>query len=133
MSPRSRTYSARSASAPATLVDLSGTRKRAQSLRSALEGLYAAAEQVDSVEAARPVNDALLKIGRALVRVLYSRSGAVRQEPALDIPLLPEFAAAADAVGTVPDGVLRTEFVRARNRLDAALDDASELALGAAS
>ncbi len=116
-----------------TLVDLSGTRKRAQSLRSALEGLYAAAERIDSVEAARPVNDALLKIGRALVRVLYSRSGAFRQEPALDIPLLPEFAAAADAVGTVPDGVLRTEFVRARNRLDAALDDASELALGAAS
>ena len=114
------------------LVDLSGTRERAQSLRSALDGLYAAADGIDSAEAARPVNDALLKIGRALVRVLYSKSGAFRQEPALDIPLLPEFAAAADAVGTVPDGVLRTEFVRARNRLDAALDDASELALGAA-
>jgi len=114
------------------LVDLGRTRERAQSLRSALDGLYAAADGIDSAEAARPVNDALLKIGRALVRVLYAKSGAFRQEPALDVPLLPEFAAAADAVGTVPDGVLRTEFVRARNRLDAALDEARELALGAA-
>ena len=112
------------------LVDLSGTLERAQSLRSALEGLYAAAHGLDSVEEARPVNDALLKIGRALVRILYSQSGTYRQDPALNIPLLPEFAAAADAVGTVPDGVLRTEFLRARNRLDAALDEATELATG---
>lgn len=114
------------------LADLTGTFERAQSLRSALDGLYDVANGIDSAESARPVNDALLKIGRALVRVLYSKSGAYRQDPALDIPLLPEFAAAADAVGTVPDGVLRTEFIRARNRLDAALDDATELALGVA-
>jgi hypothetical protein len=67
------------------------------------------------------------------VRVLYSAAGTYRQDPALNIPLLPEFAAAADAVGTVPDGVLRTEFLRARNRLDAALDEATVLALGVAS
>jgi hypothetical protein len=113
------------------LVDLSGTLERAQALRTALEGLYAAADAVDSVDSARPANDALLKIGRALVRVLYSASGTYRQDPALNIPLLPEFAAAADAIGTVPDGVLRTEFVRARNRLDAALDESTGLALGA--
>jgi N-acetylated-alpha-linked acidic dipeptidase len=114
------------------LVDLSGTLERAQALRSALEALYAAADKVDSVEAARPFNDALLKIGRELVRVLYSASGTYRQDPALDIPLLPEFAAAADAVGTVPDGILRTELVRARNRLDGALEAATELATLAA-
>ena len=110
------------------LIDVSGTLERAQGLRSALESLYAAADKVDSVEAARPFNDALLKIGRALVRVLYSASGTYRQDPALDIPLLPEFAAAAEAVGTVPDGILRTEFVRARNRVDAALEESTELA-----
>jgi hypothetical protein len=114
------------------LIDVSGTLARAQGLRSALESLYAAADKVDSVEAARPFNDALLKIGRALVRVLYSASGTYRQDPALDIPLLPEFAAAAEAVGTVPDGILRTEFVRARNRVDAALEESTELATSAA-
>ena len=113
------------------LVDPSGTLERTHALRSALEALYAAADKADSVEAARPFNDALLKIGRALVRVLYSASGTYRQDPALDIPLLPELAAAADAVGTVPDGVLRTDFVRARNRLDAALDEATEVATAA--
>jgi len=114
------------------LVDLSGTLERTQALRYALDSLYAAADKVDSVEAARPLNDALLKIGRALVGVLYSASGTYRQDPALDIPLLPELAAAADAVGTVPDGILQTEFVRARNRLDGALETATELAIFAA-
>jgi len=114
------------------LVDLSGTRERTQALRAALDALYAAAGKGDSIESARPFNDGLLKIGRALVRVLYSANGTYRQDPALNIPLLPELAAAVDAVGTVPDGVLRTEFVRARNRLDAALDEATEVAIAAA-
>jgi N-acetylated-alpha-linked acidic dipeptidase len=114
------------------LVDLSETLERTQALRSALDAVYTAADKADTIEAARPFNDALLKIGRALVRVLYSATGNYRQDPALNIPLLPEFAAAADAVGTVPDGVVRTEFVRARNRLDEALDTATELAIVAA-
>ena len=59
------------------LIDLSGTSERAQSLRSALDGLDAAAGGIDSAEAARPVNDALLKIGRALVRVLYSKGRCI--------------------------------------------------------
>jgi N-acetylated-alpha-linked acidic dipeptidase len=110
-------------------IDLAPSLARAAALRSALDGLYGAAG-ADTVEAARPVNDALLKIGRALVRVLYSSAGTFRQDPALHIPLLPELAGAADAIGTVPDGVLRTELVRARNRLDAALETATELAEG---
>jgi N-acetylated-alpha-linked acidic dipeptidase len=109
-------------------VDLGGTFSRAQELRDALDAFYAAAADAGSVPAARPVNDALLKIGRALVRVLYSSAGTYRQDPALHIPLLPDFAAAAEAVGTVPDGVVRTELVRARNRLDGALQDAIEYA-----
>jgi N-acetylated-alpha-linked acidic dipeptidase len=109
-------------------VDFSGTRARAAALREALEGLYGAAANAETVDAARPVNDALLRIGRELVRVLYSSAGTFRQDPALHIPLLPELAAAADAVGKAPEGVVRTELVRGRNRLDAALDAATELA-----
>jgi len=70
----------------------------------------------------------VIGIDRELVRVLYSSRGAYRQDPALSIPLLPEFAQAADAVDTVPAGVLRTELVRARNRLEGALMDSTELA-----
>jgi hypothetical protein len=108
-------------------VDLTGTFARAEALREALDELYAA-PGADAIETARPTNDALLKIGRALVRVLYASAGPYRQDPALHIPLLPDFAAAAEAVGTVPDGVLRTELVRARNRLDGALLEATDAA-----
>jgi N-acetylated-alpha-linked acidic dipeptidase len=113
-------------------VDLDGSFERLQNLSAALDGLYAAAESADSVQAARPFNDALIKIGRELVRVIYSRTGTYRQDPALHIPLLPDFAAAADAVENVPDGVVRTELVRARNRLDGAVQNAIDLAQGVA-
>jgi hypothetical protein len=109
--------------------DLGPAFAAAADCRSALERLYGVAESVDSVAAARPVNDALLRIGRLLVRVLYAQEDRYRQDPALHIPPLPEFAAAADAVGSVPDGVLRTEVVRARNRVEGALRDAAERAL----
>ncbi len=108
-------------------VDLDGTDARLRELEEALETLYAA-PPAGTVEAARPVNDALLRIGRELVRVLYTSNGPYRQDPALHIPLLPDFAAAADAIGTVPDGVVRTELVRVRNRLDRALENATEAA-----
>jgi hypothetical protein len=107
-------------------VDLDGTYARLGELGEALEALRSA--EAGSVEAARPVNDALLEIGRELVRVLYTSNGPYRQDPALHIPLLPDFTAAANAVGTVPDGVVRTELVRARNRLDRALENATEAA-----
>lgn len=70
----------------------------------------------------------LLEIARQLVNVLYSSAGRYRQDPALDIPLLPDFAHAVEAIGTVPDGVVRTEAVRARNRLEGALIAATKAA-----
>jgi hypothetical protein len=119
---------ARHAEGVGGLVDLQPTRERLAALRDALEPLYARACGISTLAEARPVNDGLLGIGRALVRVLYARAGAYRQDPALDAQLLPEFGAAAEAVGTVPDVVLRTELVRARNRLDRALADATRIA-----
>ena len=110
------------------LVDLDGSFARLRALEGALDALYEGAAGDGSIAAARPVNDALLEIGRELVRVLYTSQGPYRQDPALHIPLLPDFAAAADAIGTVPDGVVRTELVRVRNRLDRALEGAADAA-----
>ena len=101
-------------------VDLRGTFARAAARRDALDELYGVVDGIDSVAAARPINDALLRIGRELVGVLYSSAGRYRQDPALHIPLLPQFAAEAEADGSVPAGVLRVELVRARTRLDRA-------------
>jgi N-acetylated-alpha-linked acidic dipeptidase len=110
------------------LVDLTSTIELVATTRQAMDRLYAAAGHAQSVEAARPINDALLRAGRSLVSVLYSRDGRYRQDPALDIPALPDFAAAAQARGSVPEGVLRTELIRARNRLEGALLDAQDAA-----
>jgi hypothetical protein len=96
--------------------------------RGALEDLYRRAADAASVQAARPFNDALLRIGRELVGVQYAGSGRYRQDPALDLPLLPDFAGAVEAIGTAPDGVIRIELVRARNRLEGALLAAAEVA-----
>jgi N-acetylated-alpha-linked acidic dipeptidase len=99
-----------------------------QPLRVGLEALYESATRVETIEDARPFNDALLEIARELNRVLYAREGPYRQDPALDAPLLPELAAAARAAGTVSNGVLQTELRRARNRLEGALQRAAERA-----
>ncbi len=96
--------------------------------KAALDRLYAQSDGVTSIHAARPFNDALLRIGRLLVRLLYTQEGPFRQDPALHSPHLPELAAARASVGKVPDGVLRTEVVRARNRIVGMLRDVAELA-----
>jgi hypothetical protein len=100
------------------LIDLEPTYDLATRAIASLDDLYGVAREVSSVQQARPINDALLRVGRALVPVLYSREGRFRQDPALDIPLLPDFAAAAAARTSAPEGVLRTDLLRARNRLD---------------
>jgi N-acetylated-alpha-linked acidic dipeptidase len=94
--------------------------------RRAFERLYESASEAETVEEARPYNDALLRASRELNRVLYVRGDRYRQDPALDAPLLPDFAAAGAATATVPDGVIATELRRARNRLEGALQRAAE-------
>jgi hypothetical protein len=96
--------------------------------QAAVERLHGQFARVMSVDEARPYNDALLATGRALVSVLYTRDGRYRQDPADHFKLLPEFGAAADAVNSVPDVVLRTELTRASNRLRRALLDAARAA-----
>lgn len=105
--------------------------KRLTAAREALDRLHTEAGELGTVEEARAVNRALLRVGRALVSVLYSRDGRYRQDPALDVGPLPDFAVLLEAKGSVPDGVLRTEARRACNRLEGALlevEDAVEAA-----
>src|ERR1700733_7465699 len=113
------------------LVDLAPTHALIRDVEDDLERFYAEAGQADSIEAARGYNEALLRVGRPLVRVLYSRDGAYRQDAADHIPLLPEFGQAAAKRGSLPNGVMRTELMRARNRVDGALLDVRDV-LGAA-
>lgn len=113
------------------LIDLSSTRALLHEAAAEMERFHADASAVASIKAARPFNNALLKIGRLLVGVLYSRDGRYRQDPADYVPLLPEFGHAELARGKAPDPVLRTELVRARNRLDSALLDVVELSRAA--
>ena len=96
--------------------------------RRALAGLYERAEAAETIESARPFNDALLRIGRILVPVLYAREARHRQDPALHIELLPDFAEAVAALESVPAGVIRTELRRASNRLRFALLELEEVA-----
>jgi hypothetical protein len=100
----------------------------ASECRAALDDLYDRARGTPAIETARPINDALLRIGRVLVRVLYAREDRYRQDPALHVPPLPELADAVAAIGSVPDGVLRTEVMRVRNRIERALRDATDIA-----
>jgi N-acetylated-alpha-linked acidic dipeptidase len=102
-------------------IDLAPIDERLAQARAALAAVVERGDGADSVQEARPVNDALLKSDRALVGVLYAREGRFRQDPALNIQPLPDFAAGLDAIGSVPEGVVRTELARARNRLEAAL------------
>ena len=114
------------------LVDLRPTFDLAREALDALNSLYSKADTAYGIKAARRFNDALLRIGRSLVSLLYSREGTYRQDPALDIPLLPDFAAAIKSRGQVAPGVLRTELTRVRNRVEGALLDVRDLAVAAA-
>ena len=104
-----------------SLIDLRPLIELTRAVASELDGFHLAAASATTVAAARRLNDALLRMGRELVPVLYTREGRFRQDPALDQPLLPDLAAAAAAVGAAPPGVLRVELRRAANRIEHAL------------
>jgi N-acetylated-alpha-linked acidic dipeptidase len=106
-------------------IDLGSSRRHLTDLGQALDRLYDVGATAATSTDARNVNDALLSLSRGLVPILYAHESRYRQDPAISVPLLPDFAYAEAATGTVPEGVLRTELMRCRNRLDRALIDAS--------
>jgi N-acetylated-alpha-linked acidic dipeptidase len=106
------------------VADFSSTLVLLDELAAAVDGMFVARDSAASVQDARPVNESLLRITRTLNRVLYCVREPYRQDPAGDTPLLPQLAAAAAARGSVADGVIRTELVRARNRIESAVHEA---------
>jgi N-acetylated-alpha-linked acidic dipeptidase len=112
-------------------IDLAPSQALLHPLREGLEALYTAAGDLNDVARAATVNQALRTLSRTLVPILYAREARYRQDPAVGVPLLPDFAHAESALGAVPDGVIRTELTRARNRLDRALIDATRISAAA--
>jgi len=91
-----------------------------------LDALAERAAALESTSDARAINDALLTIGRRLVRILYTTGGVYRQETADHVPALPEVARAVSAAASMPVGVIRTDLARSRNRLVGALLECRE-------
>jgi N-acetylated-alpha-linked acidic dipeptidase len=80
--------------------------------------------------AAKETNTRLLRADRELMGLNFAQRGPFRQEPALDVPALPDLAAAVRAFTESPEeshtaGVARTSLVRARNRAIWALREAA--------
>jgi hypothetical protein len=69
-----------------------------------------------------------LRVGRRLVTLNYSQAGRFRQDPALQVPPLPELASARELAGTQDPhrrAVLRTELLRASNHVAYELREAA--------
>ncbi len=119
------------------LSDLTPSKEAVDRLLGELTAFYTTqvvpAEAVGApLETVRQVNAKLRRVARLLVNVMYSQAGRWRQDPALPVPPLPEFAAAVAALqsGEVNPGFVRTDVVRAQNRLVAAIDEAVEALRG---
>ncbi len=90
----------------------------------------AAVEGDASTPANRKRNRALLRAGRLLTELNFSQRGTFRQDAALDVPPIPDLAAAtralaAAAPGSDAEGVALVSLVRARNRTIWALREAA--------
>jgi len=91
---------------------------------------FAAKASASDPAAGKETNTHLLRAGRELTGLNFAQRGWFRQEPALDVPALPDLAAAVRAFTESPDdshtaGVARTSLVRARNRATWALREAA--------
>jgi hypothetical protein len=112
------------------LVDLAPAVAAASRLSQAMDQYYASSLEGAAADSQDPVataalNARLRRVARMLVSLMYSQAGEWRQDPALPVPPLPELAAATTALdgGEVPVGFVRTDIVRAQNRIIATIDD----------
>jgi len=101
-----------------------------------LERFYAQAPVASSATdpAARRFNFAQRRLARLLIPVNYSRAEAVRHDPALNVPPLPDLAPALTMPQAKDDparwGVLQAHLTRGQNRLVWALIQAREVVEG---
>jgi len=82
------------------------------------------------IRAGSVVNAQMLRAVRHLTALSFAQHGHFRQEPALDVPALPDLAAATGALLEAPPesdtaGVAGVSLVRARNRATYALIEAT--------
>ena len=109
--------------------DLSEAVKAADAFSTAAEQFTAQASASDPA-AGRATNERILRAGRELMALNFAQRGHFRQEPALDVPPIPDLADAVRAFSEAPDeshiaGVAQTSLVRARNRTIWALREAA--------
>ena len=113
--------------AAGTRFDLSPAAVAAANLSGALDLLHSA---LDSGEiSAQKANPVLKGLARILVPINYTRGPRFSHDPALNVPPLPAIAEAA-ALNSVPQdqmGFALTQLLRGRNRVVAALREATQL------
>jgi N-acetylated-alpha-linked acidic dipeptidase len=90
---------------------------------------FSANATASDAAAGKATNEKILRAGRELTALNFARRGHFQQDPALDVPPLPDLAAAVAAFAEAPEeshiaGVARTSLVRARNRAIWALREA---------
>jgi len=129
-----------------TYQQAAGERFRFDAAQAALADLDIALGELDDAarEATRTgdrdrlarVNGTLVGLSRLLVPVNYAREGRFRQDPATDLPPLPDLAPALTLPGLAPgshrDHLTRLSLLRGQNRLVWALRQATEVAAAAA-
>jgi N-acetylated-alpha-linked acidic dipeptidase len=107
--------------------DLGPAKAALGALAGALDRLYAG---IDSGKvAAKPANDAILRLARIMVPINFTREPRFRHDPAYTVPPLPTLANAAD-IPAQPEairGFARTQATRGQNRFVAAMRDATRV------
>jgi Peptidase family M28/PA domain len=121
--------------------DMSPPLNAIERFAAAAERLAAAAEPLAGLagrgtrkqrEAAAALNDAMMRIGRALIPINYTAAGAFGHDAALPVPPIPPLHPAARLRDLRPDTdehlTLLTQLVRNRNRVTDAIDTATDAA-----
>lgn len=107
--------------------DLTAAADAIKALSSALDNLYCAIEKgTISVKTANPV---LKGLARIMIPINYTRGPRFTHDPALNVPPLPAIAEATSLDGVPSDqiGFITTKLLRGRNRVVAALREATRL------
>jgi N-acetylated-alpha-linked acidic dipeptidase len=115
--------------------DFTAASQEAQALKQQLVEFYRTAEEFKSLPVmdaqVQRVNRIILKLARNLIPINFSRAGKFRHDPALDVPPLPDIAAASEIKQLSPHShkyrVTQTHLTRGRNRLVWAFREARAL------
>ncbi|MFD1037479.1 M28 family peptidase [Virgibacillus byunsanensis] len=91
---------------------------------------YLKGESITDIDVQKQ-NNKLLKLGRILITMNYSRSGKFRQDPALEVPPLPDIAPALTLQKLQPDShlynVTKNHLTRGQNRIIFSLRKVKEI------